>query len=139
MDGTDEVVDAEFVDRWWQQHSDLETMIEGVGQALARGSSQAAGAALEDLSDALEAHFALEEEVYFPLIERVSSLYLPVLTSARLGHQKLRARLEDVHHLIERAEFGPARRALAVLLDRFRSHEAAEAKLLRDLERAGGT
>ncbi len=40
MDG---VVEAEFVDRWWQQHSDLDTMIEGVGQAIARGSSQAAG------------------------------------------------------------------------------------------------
>ena len=135
MDG---LADVELVNRWRQQHSDLDRMIEDVSQAIESGSSQAAGAALEELGDELEAHFAVEEEVYFPLIERVSTLYVPVLRSARLGHRKIRARMEDLRDLIERAEFGPARRALAVLVDRFHTHEATEAKLVRELERAEG-
>ena len=40
----------------------------------------------------------------------------------------------DVRDLLERGQIVQARRALYVLLDRFRTHESEETKLILDLE-----
>ncbi len=129
----EKVTDTESLKRWWQEHSELDQLVEDVQSAMAQGSSQSAGTALEELSEALDAHFTVEENVYFPLIEKVSPRHSPALQGVRQGHQKIRETLEDLRDLIERAQFTPAKRTLALLLDHFHEHEVAETSLINDL------
>jgi hemerythrin len=129
-----ELADGESLARWWEEHSELDALVEAVEETMGGGDVAAAGRALEKLDDALEAHFSVEENVYFPLVERFSPLHSSVVEAARLGHKKIRGRMEDLRQLVDRGEIGAARRALFVLLDRFRTHESEERKLIRELE-----
>ena len=124
---------ASFV-RWWDEHSELDELILEVEQAIGQKGAARAGAALERFCEAMEMHFAVEETVSFPLVERASPRHRAVLAAARLAHQKIRESLEDLRELVELARFAAAQRALAVLLDRFCAHEAAEESLIRELE-----
>jgi hypothetical protein len=121
--------------RWWQEHSELDALVEVVIEALGRGGTRSAAAgSLEDLAGALEAHFELEESAYFPLVERVSPEESSALAAARLGHGKIRDRLKELRELVENGDLHAARAALDILLERFRAHEVEEAKLIARLE-----
>ncbi len=56
--------------------------------------------------------------------------------AARLAHSKVAETLESLRALIEHGDLPEARSVLAFLLDNFRTHEAAEAKLIAALERS---
>jgi hypothetical protein len=120
--------------RWWQEHSELDALVEVVIEALGRGAISATAGSLEDLTAALDAHFELEESAYFPLVERVSPEQSSALAAARLGHHKIRERLNELRELIESGDLRAARAALDILLERFRAHEIEEAKLIARLE-----
>jgi len=122
------------MERWWQEHSELDALVAVVVEALGRGALAPASGSLEDLADALEAHFETEESAYFPLVERVSPEHRSALDAARLGHRKIRERLEDLRALVENGNVRAARVALGILLERFRLHELEEAKLIARLE-----
>jgi iron-sulfur cluster repair protein YtfE (RIC family) len=127
----------EFPDfqRWWDEHSQLDRLVEELESALTRGALGPATAALDELASTLEAHFTVEEEVYFPLLGSLDPAHQPALDAARLGHDKLRERLEQLRQLVDTGEVPAARRALRVVLDRFRQHEEEEEKLVGRLER----
>ena len=131
------LADPESIERWWQEHSELDLLVESLEQAMDDGSIARAGAALEELANALEEHFTVEERVYFPLVEQLSSEHAPIVRAASLGHAKIRDRLDTLRDLVANGEIAPARRGLAVLLDRFRTHEAEEAKLVGELVKLG--
>jgi hemerythrin len=120
--------------RWWREHSELARMVEGLVEAVAEESHAAARAALEELTVALQDHFSVEEEVYFPLVESLSSEHAPAIEAARAEHTNLRECLETLRGLIGDGELAPARDALAGLLDRLSAHELEESKLIADLE-----
>ena len=120
--------------RWWKEHSQLGELVDAVDAGLTRGSVTAAGEAIAKLSEALEEHFDVEENVYFPLVERLSPRHSDAVRGARLGHLKLIEALEHVRGLIDGGERDAAQRALGLLLDRFRSHEADETRLISELE-----
>lgn len=128
------LADAESLQRWWQEHSELDHLVSRVEDALAGSSFEPARAALEDLADALEAHFALEESVYFPLVERFSPQHAALVRDARTGHAKISESLDQMRELVENGEIAPARRTLAGLLDRFRLHESEEVQLISELQ-----
>ncbi len=130
-------VNVEFPDlqRWWDEHSQLDRLVDELEQGLQRGAIAPARAALEELAATLEGHFAVEEGVYFPLLESVDPAQKPSLDAARLGHGKIRDRLEQLRQLVDGRDIPSARRALRVVLDRFRQHEEEEAKLIGRLER----
>lgn len=125
---------AETLESWWEQHSRLDQLVLGLEGAFSNGSIGAASEALDALTDALEEHFGLEEQVYFPLVERLSREHAPAIQAAKLGHQRVRERLEQVRELIGEGQLVPARRALHLLLERFRTHEADETRLIEALE-----
>lgn len=131
----------EFPDfqRWWEEHSQLDRLVEELESALVRGAIGPAIAALDELTSTLEAHFTVEEEVYFPLLGTLDPAHQPSLDAARLGHNKIRERLEQLRQLVDGGEVPAARRALRVVLDRFRMHEEEEEKLVGRLERLGPT
>lgn len=125
---------ANPMNRWWQEHSELDALVAVAVEALAGGATATPAEALEDLAEAFEAHFELEETYYFPLVERLSPDQRSAVDAARLGHRKLRWRMEDLLALVEAGDLRAARAALDVLLERFRSHEADEGKLIGRLE-----
>ena len=66
------LADSESFQRWWQEHSELDGLVREVEARMARGSLAKTSRALERLEAALDAHFTLEERVYFPLIDQLS-------------------------------------------------------------------
>jgi soluble cytochrome b562 len=120
--------------RWWAEHSELDALVQGVARTLETRHLAAAGSALDALADALEAHFGVEERVYFPLVERFSPQHAEVVRGARFGHRLVIEALEKLRDLVERGEMDAARHALGAVLERFRLHEAEEARLIAELE-----
>ena len=128
-----EVPDRHELVRWFEEHGELDRLTEVVADRFSRGSIADASRALTDLGEMLEAHFAAEEQVYFPLIERLAGGHPSVVVAAALGHKKIRERLDQLSQLVEGGELAAARRGLDVLLARLRKHEADEARLVREL------
>ena len=121
------------LERWWVEHSELDRLVNDVADAMADSALSRASAALEELAFALEDHFEVEEQTYFPLVRRLSSKHEPVVRAALLGHSKIRQRLEQLRSLVDDGEVSQARRGFSVLLERFQTHEASEAKLIAEL------
>ncbi|UCE85436.1 MAG: hemerythrin domain-containing protein [Deltaproteobacteria bacterium] len=122
--------------RWWQEHSALDGMVETLVEAIEGRDSDAARAAAEDLFGAMDAHAREEEAVYFPLIERYGPDQADAIRRARAAHVELREDLDAVRSALGGGDLPAARGALEQLLERFRLHEEAEARLLDQL-RAG--
>ena len=55
--------------------------------------------------------------------------------AARVAHAQVSETLQSLRDLIEQGDALKACRVLAVLLDRFRTHEIEDARLIADLER----
>jgi iron-sulfur cluster repair protein YtfE (RIC family) len=131
MDG---LADRDSLQRWWEEHSELDRLVADVEDALNGGRLDAAQVALAALAEALESHFNVEERVYFPLVERFSPEHAAIVRGARMGHARVTESLDSLREVVERGEIAAARRALAMVLDLFRRHEGEEAKLIAELE-----
>ena len=123
--------------RWWQEHSALDLMVEAVVEAIDGRDADAARAAAEALSRAMDTHAREEEDIYFPLIERLAPDQANSVRKARETHVELHAGLAAIRSELAEADMEAARRVLTELLERFRIHEQAEARLIDRL--AGGT
>lgn len=128
-------MEATALDRWWEMNSELDRAVEAILLALDVGALYEAGASLRHLATTLEGHFATEESLYFPLIERVAPSSVERVASARSGHDRARTVLEDLRILLENRDFGSVRRTLVALLQGLRAHEIEESKLISDLRR----
>ena len=128
-------METDTLQRWWQENCDLDGVVEAVRLKLGRGALSEAGESLGRLATVLEGHFATEEDLYFPLIERASPRISGWLAAARSGHEKVREALEDLHALVESGDLASAQRALAALLHRLHIHEIEEVKLIAELQR----
>ena len=122
-------------ERWWEEHSDLDHLVAALEESLSGGRIAVSRRAVEELATALESHFDLEERVYFPLVERFSPEHSTRVRAARVAHAQVSETLQSLRDLIEQGETLKACRVLAVLLDRFRTHEIEDARLIADLER----
>lgn len=122
--------------RWWEQHSELDRLVDELMEVTARGDTGAALPALERFADALQLHLREEESVAFPLIERLSPEHAGRVRRAREAHVGLRADLDTALSHLDRGDLAAARRAIEDLLGRFRRHEEGEAWLVEELERA---
>jgi hypothetical protein len=130
------LADRSSLERWWEEHSELDRLVAAVEESLSGGRVDVSRGALDELAAALESHFDVEERVYFPLVERFSPEHAAIVRAARLGHVKVVETLENLRDLVERGQVGAARRILALLLERFRTHETEEARLIAELESA---
>ena len=127
------LADADSLRRWWQEHSELDELVEALEQVLASGSLVRARQAVADLEGVLDAHFTVEERVYFPLIERLSPDHQGTVQAASSGHRKIGELLDGLAELVENGQLVEARRTLEQLLERFRLHESQEVRLIEDL------
>ena len=125
--------DSDGLERWWHEHSELAELVQAVEKTLARGSLERTSRALEDLEGVLDAHFTVEERVYFPVVERLSPRHQSVIRTAREEHVRISELLDELRDLVNRGEIAAAHRSLSYLLDHFRAHEEQEVKLIEDL------
>jgi DNA-binding FadR family transcriptional regulator len=123
--------------RWWQEHSALDLMVEALVEALDGRDADAARAAAEELTRAMATHAREEEDVYFPVIERLAPEQADSVRRARETHVELHENLDAIRSALADGDLEAARRVLTELLERFRLHEQAEARLIDWL--AGGT
>jgi len=122
--------------RWWREHSDLDQLVAELVEATEARSLAAATAALEELASALEGHFTVEEEVYFPLVSELRPEFAASLERARLAHTELRNRFDRMRGHLEDGDRLGAKDLLSGALDLFRIHEEMEGSLIADLSAA---
>jgi hemerythrin-like domain-containing protein len=127
---------GQAIERWWQDHGDLDYQVGAVVHALTQRGVAAASAAIEDFADALEDHLGVEEEVYFPLIERLAPKHAPAVQRARFAHLELRDGIDKLREQLMRGELEPARRSFTALIAQLRSHEKMEGRVIADLARS---
>jgi hypothetical protein len=127
-------VEAQSIERWWEEHSELDQLVSALEGALERSSVPTASAALEDLCDAMDAHFDVEEAVYFPLLERLAPTHGVGVKAAREAHARLRSDLEKIRSHLSDDELDRARGLLGEWTVRFDDHEQAESRLIAELE-----
>jgi len=112
------------------QHERLDDL---VGAVYKRIEEVDARAALDDFRlfvTALEAHMAVEEEIYFPALHGLRPDVGAELTDLVAEHGSLREASEEIRELLEADEAESAQDALDRLVSRVSSHELAEEELI---------
>jgi iron-sulfur cluster repair protein YtfE (RIC family) len=125
--------EAGVFERWWREHSELDQLVTELDAALRDGSGARARESLDDLTEAFRSHLAIEEEVYFPLLEGLLPEQAAGIRSARLAHRELLGALDEMVEQVAQADLPTARATLDVLLQRFRDHEQEEARMVAKL------
>jgi hemerythrin-like domain-containing protein len=121
------------------QHRQLDDFTLRLAAALDAGEATDARAAFQRFSDALEAHLALEDGLYFPALRQLRPNLETALESLSDEHEALRERLTKLARLVESGRcdacLGPLERFAGQLAD----HEGREEGLLASLRNGGNT
>jgi hemerythrin-like domain-containing protein len=128
--GSDEKRNLTAVQRWWEEHSELDRLVKGLEDTLEVGNAARASEALERFAEALGSHLSVEEDVYFPLLEQLLPESLPDVRQARVAHRDLLSELDRMRDQLADTDVHTARSTLERLLWRFRDHEKLEAELI---------
>lgn len=116
------------------EHRELDLLIAEVGALLSRADRAAAGA-LEELREALEAHFGREEGPYYPAIWSLRPERKEPLIGFIRAHEHFRARMLEIAALLEAGSPEQAGRVFDGFEEEFARHEREEEDLLRSLDR----
>jgi iron-sulfur cluster repair protein YtfE (RIC family) len=120
-------------ERWWEEHSELDQLVQGLREALESGSRFRASEALEDLGVALDSHLAIEEDVYFPLLQQLVPETASGIQAALEAHVEIRAELDRMRSELTRLDLPTVEAALDRLLRRFEEHERQESRMIAPL------
>lgn len=121
---------------WWQQHTDLDDLVRALEETLPRGG-ETARAAWTAFAQAIDAHFAVEEDVYFGLVHRLCPDLETRVARAREAHDAIRAEIRRVGEELGASESAHVQRLLGGLLAAFGEHERLESLLVRALAERG--
>jgi hypothetical protein len=119
------------------QHRQLDDFYARVVAALQQESARAARSAFARFADALEAHLALEDGLYFPALRGLRPALAPDLEALCDEHQQLRERLADVARRIDAGACAECARPLEGLADAMADHEMREERLLASIQTGG--
>ena len=111
------------------QHRQLDVLFGHVAEALQRREAGSARTRFRRLRDALEAHMALEEELYFPALHGLHPELAAVLTDLAHEHTRLRGQIERLARRFAERDLGPCAGGLERFADRFAEHERREESL----------
>jgi hypothetical protein len=120
-----------------QQHRQLDDFYVRLAAALDAGETAAAQDAFRRFSDALEAHLALEDGLYFPALRGLRPALAPDLEALSDEHQALRESLVVLAKLVEAGRCTACLRPLELLAGDLAEHEGREEGLLASLQRKG--
>ena len=117
------------------QHRQLDDFYLRLATAVDEGDAGAARVAFARFCDALEAHLALEDGLYFPALRGLRPTLANDLERLCDEHQLLRERLARVAHSIESEAPGPCAPLLEQLAGELAEHEGREEGLLASLQK----
>ena len=105
------------------QYEELNWLFAAVYSALNRSAVHIAREAFTRFADALEAHFALEDELYFPALQGLRTDLGPALETLVDEHCELRGRLAELRALFSVGEAVTSRERLGELAALLADHE----------------
>ena len=117
-------------DKVGTQHKLIESLLRGMREALAGDDAARAAARVKSLHRALMAHFRLEEDHYFPVLESERPQLRPELEVLRGEHAEMRAVLEEIAGALADGAQERAADAGRALECAFHTHEAREEPLI---------
>ena len=86
------------------------------------------------LREQLETHLGLEDRLYYPALRALRPAHRGPLAAIAAAHDVFRARLMEIAARIEQGALDTVRDGLQSLCDTFVAHEAAEERLLRQID-----
>jgi iron-sulfur cluster repair protein YtfE (RIC family) len=119
------------------QHRQLEAFHELVAQALAAGEPGGVLRAFMRFRDALEAHFAMEDEIFFPAMHGLRPELEVELTVLVQQHHAMRAQIAEIQALFDAEQLGDGGRVLDAMVGTLSQHEEREERLQAVVRGAG--
>lgn len=117
------------------EHRHLDALFAAAREAFAvEGSLDAARARFAEIREAMEAHFDREDHLYYPVIWKLRPARKPALLAFGAVHREYLQRLEEIDAHLSRSELAAAREIFGRLGEAFDQHEAAEERVLSELE-----
>lgn len=115
------------------QHRHLNPLFEALQDALVQGEAVEAQQACARFRDALDAHFSLEDEFFFPALHGLCPDRAPELSGLSRDHQRLLSELARLAAAVEGAELEQAARVLESFASTLSSHEHREEQLVSSI------
>jgi hypothetical protein len=122
------------------QHRQLDVLYGVVADALQRRDAQSARTGFERFCDALDAHFSLEQNFYFPALHGLRPALGAELAALAREHAELTVELEALRPRFDGADLDGCAAALDDFAVRLARHEGVEEQLVAGIagEAAGG-
>jgi hemerythrin HHE cation binding domain-containing protein len=131
---------ADPVASWRVPSAQLELLAGETSQALAAGQLARARKSFGEYKALLEKHLAHEEDVSFPLAEKVAPAQGGPIKSLRVAHIGIRRDLDQLATHLAGGHEEAARAVFAAFLESFAAHERLEDQLIELLAKSrGGT
>lgn len=112
------------------QHHLIESLLRGLRAAVDDRDAERARARRTSVARALDAHFVLEEEHYFPSLREVRPELGSELASLVEEHAAMRGLAETLAAQVEAGDWAPATETAASLERTFHRHEKTERGVL---------
>ena len=119
------------------QHRQLDEFYGLVATAIEEARPDEAAAAFRCFADALEAHFAMEENVHFPALHSLRPELAERLSSVESEHADLRERIAAVSDRLAGGDLSGAEGAFDLLVTRLAAHEGKEEGIVEEIGAAG--
>ncbi len=115
------------------QHRQLDVFVHEVSQALCRVHRRDCETAVFRLQGALNAHFAVEEQVVFPALDGLHSELADSILALERDHVRLREDVDRLALAIVASDIATARRVLEEFDAALSAHERSEERMLENL------
>ncbi len=115
------------------QHRQLDVFVREVSQALCRVQRRDCETAVYRLQGALNAHFAVEEQVVFPALHGLNSELADRILALERDHERLREDVDRLALAIVTSDITTARRVLQEFDAALSAHERSEERILENV------
>lgn len=115
------------------QHRQLDDFHAALADALARGTADEARASFVRFGDALDAHFSLEDQLYFPALRGLRPDLDAQLAALVREHAEFRADLEALQQALDAAALEDGAARLDRFADALARHEEREERLVEEI------
>ncbi len=112
------------------QHRHLNPIFEVLEESIAERDGAQARAAFDRFKDAIDAHFSLEDEFFFPALHGLCPGRSGELSGLSRDHERLLGELASVDEALGRNDFDSAGRTLGVFASTLSAHETREEQLV---------
>jgi iron-sulfur cluster repair protein YtfE (RIC family) len=112
------------------QHRHLKPIFQVLCDAVAARDPREARAAFENYRDAIEAHFSLEDEFFFPALHGLHREYARQLDALTREHEGFLRDVREIGEALRRADLPRANEALEAFAAALSAHEENEQRIV---------